>query len=176
MTELDRAINTRLMEEFNLEPGARERIYDRETGELVTIKGKELSPPGVTPGKYATEFDPINSIRMMNHMFGTYVNMLQQQGVIEGDVISYGTMPSAVRGKVKAVMKVRPYDGDGGLTYITSKAYSNETSAYADLVCKINGEEVDMTPYDIDRQKQAEEQRKAREKEMKFNKKTKKKG
>lgn len=168
MTDKDRDINERLLFEFNLEPGPRGRVCDRETGEPIRIKQKEVLVPGSEPAKFATEFDPINSVRQMNHLFGVYVNMLQEQEVIEGDVVSYGTIPARTPGTVRAVMKVKPHDKDE-IVETASKPYKNETSAYADLVCRINGDdEVDMSPYDIDRIKQAEEQRKAALKAQKF--------
>lgn len=167
MTEKDLEINKRLMTEFNLEPGYNGRICDRETGHVARINGKELLMPGTPQQKHTSEFDPINSVRQMNQLFGSYVCSLQQQGVIEGDIVSYSTIPARYPGKVKAVLKIKPYDSDT-LTEIASKPYRNETSAIADLVCQVNGEKVDMTPYDIDRQKQAEQQRKAAQKQMKF--------
>lgn len=153
MTDKDIIINNRLMEEFNLEPGSRRRVYDHDTGELKTVKGKEMVVPGAIPGKFSVEFDPINSVRQMNLLFGSYVESLEETGVLDGSVVAYCTMPSNVPGKVKAVIKINPDDG-GPIQEISSKPYKNETSAYADLVCRINGDEsVDMTEYDYDRRK-----------------------
>lgn len=158
MTEKDIMINERLMNEFGLESGFRRRIYDHETGEQYTIRGKEIVVPGAIPGKNAVEFDPINNTRMMNFFFGSYMNILSEQGILDGDVLSYSTIPSNVPGKIKAVVKINPYDGDM-IREISSKPYNNETSCYADLVCRINGDnDVDMTEFDFDRRKQNQTQ------------------
>ena len=153
MEDKDIEINTRLMEELGLEQGIRRRIYDHETGDLRTMKGKEIVAPGAIPGAHALEFDPINNTRMMNFFFGSYINAIETEGLLEGDVMSYSIIPSKQPGKIKAVLKVNPYDG-GPIKEISSKPYKNETSCIADLVCRINGDdEVDMTPYDYDRRK-----------------------
>ena len=160
MNEKDLIINERLMTEFGLESGFRKRVYDHETGEQYTIRGKEIVVPGAIPGKNAIEFDPINNTRMMNFFFGSYMNILSEQGILDGEVLSYSTIPSNIPGKIKAVVKINQYDGDG-IKEITSKSYNNETSCYADLVCRINGDNaVDMTEYDFDRRKQNQQQTK----------------
>ena len=151
MEERDIPINERLMFEFGLESGFKKRVYDRESGEQCYIKGREIVAPGGFLGKNMVEFDPINNSRMMNFFFGSYVNQLAEDGVLNGDILSYSTIPAKTPGKMKAVLKIST---DEGIKDITSKPYVNETSCYADLVCRINGdEEVDMTPYDIDRRR-----------------------
>ena len=164
MEDKDIEINTRLMEEFGLEQGDRRRVYDHETGSLMTMKGKEIVAPGAIPGRYAVEFDPINNTRMMNFFFGSYMSNLEAEGILEGDIISFSTVASASPGKIRAVLKINPYDG-GAIKEIISKAYKNETSCYADLVCRVNGDDdIDMTPYDYDRRRASQP--------MKFNKPT----
>lgn len=153
MDDLDMKINTRLLDEFSLELGDRRRVYDRETGDIRTMKGKEIVAPGCIPGAKAIEFDPINNTRMMNFFFGSYVNALEQDDLLGGDVLSYHTIASNVPGKIKAVLKINPHDG-GPIKEINSAPYKNETSCYADLVCRINGsEDTDMTEFDIDRKR-----------------------
>lgn len=160
MNEKDIEINTRLMNEFGLEQGTRRRIYDRETGNIRTMKGKEIVVPGAIAGKSAIEFDPINNSRMMNFFFGSYIAALEEEELLDGDVLTYATVHSKANGKLKAVLKINPYDG-GPIKEISSKPYNNETSCYADLVCRINGDNsVDMSPYDYDRKKAAIEEQK----------------
>lgn len=155
MDDKDYIINMRLMEEFGLEQGVRRRVYDHETGDMRTLRGKEIVAPGALPGKRAIEFDPIGNTRMMNYFFGSYVESLSEGGVINGDILSYSTIPSKTPGKVKAVLKVCPNDG-GPIQEICSKPYKNETVCYADLVCRINGDEnVDMSEYDYERKREA---------------------
>lgn len=159
MNDKDIEINTRLMTEFGLEQGSRRRVYDHETGDIRTMKGKEIVAPGAIPGRYAVEFDPMNNSRMMNFFFGNYIATLEEEDLLGGSVLSYSTI-QAKNGGVKAVLKINPDDG-GPIKEIHSKAYNNETSCYADLVCRINGDEtVDMTPYDYDRKKAMLEEQK----------------
>lgn len=153
MESKDIEINERLMREFDLEPGFKQRVYDHESGNQCRIKGKDIVVPGATPEQNAMEFDPINNSRMMNFFFGSYVYGLAEDGILDGDILSYSTIPSRTPGKIKAVLKVMPYDG-GAIKEIASKPYVNETSCYADLVCRINGDDsVDMSEYDYDRRK-----------------------
>ena len=147
MDEKDIKINERLMTEFGLEPGFRRRVYDHESGEMCTIKGKEIVAPGAIPGKNAIEFDPINNYRMMNFFFGSCINQMADEGSLDGEILSYSTIPSRTPGKIKAVLKL--YTPDGDIKEIASKPYLNETACYADLICRINGDDkVDMSQYD----------------------------
>lgn len=153
MDDKDFEINNRLLNEFSLEIGDRRRVYDRESGDIRTMKGKEIVGPGCIPGSRCVEFDPINNTRMMNFLFGGYVSALEQDDLLGGDVLSYHTIASNTPGKIRAVLKINPSDG-GPIKEIKSASYKNETSCYADLVCRINGDEdTDMTKYDIDRKK-----------------------
>lgn len=154
MENRDIEINQRLMNEFGFEPGYKKRVYMKETGTQCLINGKEMVVPGAIPGRNAIEFDPINSNWLINVLFGFYTDKLCEQGVIN-DVLAYYTTSSSTPGKIKAVIKT--VDDDGSVKEIASKPYKNETSCYADLVCRINGDKnVDMTPYDIDRKKPAQ--------------------
>lgn len=148
--EKDLEINTRLMDEFGLELGPKKRIYDHETGEITTIKGKEIVGPGYNPGKTALLFDPIGNTNMMNQLFGNYVNMLESFDEFDGRVLSYSTVKAPEKGKLQAVLKILPHDG-GAVKETHSNPYYNETACYADLVCRINGDtDVDMSKYDFD--------------------------
>lgn len=157
MEEKDKEINSRLLDEFGLELGDRHRVYDYESGMVKTMKGKEIVAPGYSVidnnRMHCIEFDPINNIHMMNLLFGSYMSELEESGTLDGDILSISTIAANKPGKIKAVVKINPYDG-GPIKEVTSKAYNNETSCYADLVCRINGDDqVDMTEYDYDRRK-----------------------
>lgn len=153
--EKDLEINNRLMNEFGLELGARKRVYDHETGELRTFKGKEIVGPGNIAGKNAVSFDPIGNTTLMNSLFGNYVNMLESFDEFEGQVLSYSTIQSNEHGKIKAVLKILPYNG-GPVKEMHSAPYEYETSCFADLVCRINGDEnPDMSKYDFDHKAEA---------------------
>ena len=162
--EKDLEINTRLMDEFGLELGPKKRVYDHETGRITTIKGKEIVGPGNNPGKTALLFDPIGNTNMMNQLFGNYVNMLESFDEFDGRVLSYSTVKAPEKGKLQAVLKILPYDG-GAVRETHSNPYYNETTCYADLVCRINGDKnPDMEKYDFDHRA---ERQKAELKKMK---------
>ena len=165
MNEKDLEINKRLISEFDLEPGFRQIVCDHESGNPCKIGGKDVVMPGSEITRQGTiEFDPINNSRMMNFFFGSYVHSLAEDGILEGDILSFSTIPSKTPGKIKAVLKLVPYDGEG-IKEISSKPYINETSCYADLVCKINGDtDVDMSEYDYDRKKPTQEPKQSKKK------------
>lgn len=147
MTDLDKAINLRLMEEMGLEEGDRRRIIDQDTGVLYQMKGKDIVSPGSQGGKMAIEFDPINNTRMMSFMFGNFIDKLVEDDTIP-PVTGYYISNHDKEKKVRASVTFEDN------TSLSSNYYINETSAYADLVLRLNGEEnPDMSEYDIDRRK-----------------------
>jgi len=149
MTEMDLKLNIRLMEEMGYEEGDRKRIYDQDSGCMCAFKGKDIVSPGTAPGKQTVEFDPVNNPRMMNLLFGGFINKLQEEESIP-PVSSY-FMKQDANGKNIATVVMEDS------SQITSAPYLNETLAYTDLVLRLNGEEeVDLQEYDIDRRKAPE--------------------
>lgn len=147
MTELDLEINMRLMEEMGLEEGDRRRVIDQDTGLLYQMKGKDLVTPGSQGGKSATEFDPINNTKMMSYMFGAFLEKLEEEESIAG-VRNYHMNPPDSKGRIRGTVSF-----DDG-TSVSSGLYKNETTCYADLVLRLNGEEnINLSKYDIDRSK-----------------------
>lgn len=146
MEEKDLKINNLLMEEMGLEEGERRRIFDQDSGIQYQFKGKDIVSPGSQSGKSAVEFDPINNSKMMNLMFGGFIDKLVEEESIPG-VASYYTVPESdnrIRAKILFDDK----------TSIQSNPYKNETVCYADLVLRLNGDEnVDLSEYDYDRTK-----------------------
>ena len=69
MDDLSIKFNRMIMEEIGIEVGARQRLYDQDTGALLQFEGKDLVAPGAVSGKEAQEFDPYNSNKLMNQMF-----------------------------------------------------------------------------------------------------------
>lgn len=150
MTELDMEINLRLMEEMGLDEGERRRIIDQDTGQLYQMKGKDLVTPGSQGGKSAIEFDPINNARMMSYTFSKFLEKLEDEESIPG-VRGYHIDPPDSTGHIRGTVT---FDDS---TKISSRSYRNETTCYADLVLRLNGEEnVNLSKYDIDRSRPKE--------------------
>lgn len=148
MNELDLKINSRLMEEMGFEEGDRRRVIDQDSGIQYTIKGKDIVSPGNQGGKQSIEFDPVNNVRMMNYLFGEFVNKLEEEESIPPVSTYYTMLDERDSSRVKA--KILMDDNK----ILESKPYRNETIAYADLVLQLNGEEnVDLSEYDVDRRK-----------------------
>ena len=147
MTDLDKTINLRLMEEMGLEEGERRRVIDQDTGALYQMKGKDVVSPGSQGGKSAIEFDPINNTRMMNFMFGNFIDKLVEEESIP-PVTGYHITN---HDKERKVMASITFEDN---TSLSSDYYMNETTAYADLVLRLNGDNnPDVRQYDIDRRK-----------------------
>lgn len=146
MDEKDMKINMLLMEEMGLEEGERRRIIDQDTMVQYQMNGRDIVSPGSQGGKSAIEFDPINNTRMMSFMFGKFVEKLEDDEAIP-PVTDYSIVP-VLGGKVQCRLNME--DGDS----VASKAYKNETTCYADMVLRLNGEtDIDLSEYDIDRYK-----------------------
>jgi hypothetical protein len=145
MEDLDKKINNLLMEEMGLEEGDRRRVYDQDSGIQYQFKGKDLVSPGAKGGKTAIEFDPINNSKMMNLMFGGFVDKLEDEESIP-PVASYCTVPDGDKIRAKILFSDK--------SVVQSNPYKNETVCYADLVFRLNGEEdVNLDEYDFDRTK-----------------------
>lgn len=147
MTDLDKKINMLLMEEMGLEEGDRRRVIDQDTGALYQMKGRDLVSPGSQSGKMAIEFDPINNARMMSFMFGNFVDKLVNDETIP-PVTGYHIDTHEKDRKFKASINFADN------TTVSSDYYNNETTAYADLILRLNGDDdPDVREYDIDRRK-----------------------
>lgn len=146
MDQKDIEINFRLMEEMGLEEGPRRRIIDQDSGAQYQFKGRDIVAPGAIPGKTSLELDLLGNNRMMNFMFGQFIEKLQEDEEIP-PVASYYTMQD--NGKIRAAISMTDQ------TTIQSKSYNNETTCFADLILRLNGEEdVDLDEFDYERKKQ----------------------
>lgn len=149
MTELDRKINLMIMEELGLEEGDKKRVIDQDTGAICAYKGKEILFPGIEPmNKQTIEFDPINNSRMMNCLFGQFIEKLEDEGSINPVSAFY-----VAQDKDKNVAVITMHESEE-ISTIESDPYRNDTVALADLMLRLNGEQdVDLSEYDIDRRK-----------------------
>ena len=146
MDELSMKFNTMIMNEIGLEVGARQRLYDQDTGTLVQFEGKDLVAPGAASGREAQEFDPYNSAKMMSQMFSYYTDKLADAGEINPFDIIYSVDGQNGRGRVE--MK-------NDEEFMKSKEYVRDQCKYADLILQINGDEnPDLKEFDIPKTKE----------------------
>lgn len=145
MDELSMRFNTMIMNEIGLEIGARQRLYDQDTGVLVQFEGKDLVAPGAASGREAQEFDPYNSSKMMSQMFSYYTDKLAESGEINSFDIIYSVDGPNGRGRVE--MK---NDNE----FMKSRDYVRDQCKYADLILQINGDDnPDLEEFDIPKTK-----------------------
>lgn len=151
MLDLDYKLNMKLMQELGLEEGERRRVIDQDTGEICALGSKEIVTPGSQGGKNAIEFNPISNPKMMNKLFGEFVDKLYDEGSIESSCVSYGTYYDKYNNKNTA----RAIFDDGSV--ITSAPYKNESLCLIDITLQINGEnDINLKEYDeLDRRKAA---------------------
>ena len=149
MDKKDMELNMKLMTEMGLEEGDRRRVYDQDTGAICKLGQKEIVTPGAQGGKNAVEFDLIGNPRLMNKLFGDFVDKLTDAEELDSDVVSFSTQidQSTKKNQARVVFE------DG--TTMESKPFDNETLCYADIIFKLGGEDKDLSEYDYDRRKAA---------------------
>lgn len=141
MDPLSLKFNKMIMEEIGLEVGARQCLYDQDTGCLVQLEGKDLVAPGASSGKEAQEFDPYNSTRMMSQIFGYYTRKLAESG----EAPEYGVVYNVDCGKGLSRVEIKNDEEK-----LSSKPYMRDQCKYADLILQINGDEnPDLKEFDV---------------------------
>lgn len=138
MTEMEREINTLIMQEIGLEVGRNQRIYDQDTGDALRINGMDIVAPGCYGGKQAIEFDPYNNRKMMGQLFGHFLEKYSDETGV--DVLSYYNVDSGSDVKVECRMSDD--------TIVSSKPYGRDSLKYTDIIMQLNGGESDLTKYD----------------------------
>lgn len=126
----DLNINNLIMREIGLEVGTGHRIIDQDTGVAMTFGGRELVAPGVYGGRNAIEFDPYNNKRMMNKLFGYFLEKHAEESDVE--VMTYYNVDKGDAGAVECKMTDN--------TTITSGAYVRDSLKYADIIIQLNGD------------------------------------
>lgn len=144
MTEMEREINTLIMQEIGLEVGRNQRIYDQDTGDALRINGMDIVAPGCYGGKQAIEFDPYNNRKMMGQLFGHFLEKYSDETGV--DVLSYYNVDSGSDVKVECRMSDD--------TIVSSKPYGRDSLKYTDIIMQLNGGESDLTKYDIPQAKE----------------------
>ena len=146
MDDLSYRFNRLMMQEMGIEIGARQRLYDQDTGLPLQFEGKDLVAPGASSGKGAQEFDPYNSTRMMAQMFTYYTDKLAQNGEAPEFNVIYNVDLGKGQGRVE--MK-------NDEEQISSAVYQRDQCKYADLILRLNGDEnPNLTEFDVPKVKE----------------------
>jgi len=144
MNPSDVEINNLIMREIGLEVDSAHRIVDQDTGMAMKFRGMNIMAPGAYCGRNAIEFDPHNNKKMMNLLFGYFVEKHSE----ESDVY-VSTFYSVDKGNDKGSVECRMSDQ----TTIVSKPYTRDSLKYADIITQLNGgESPDLKQYDTVRE------------------------
>ena len=139
MNQIDLNINNLIMREIGLEVGTGHRIIDQDTGATMTFGGRDIVAPGIYGGSNAIEFDPYNNKRMMNRLFGYFLEKHADESDVE--VTTYYNVDKGEKGSIECKMSDH--------TTITSKPYIRESLKCADIIIQLNGGEApDFSEYD----------------------------
>lgn len=142
MNKIDLEINNTIMREIGLEVGLDKRIVDQDTGVGLSFKGMDVVAPGSYCGRNSIEFDPYNNKKMMNLLFGYFLDKYSDESD-NSVAVSY-----SVNGedKNKAAIECRMAD----MSKIRSGEYMRESLRCTDIIMQLNGEEnPDLHKYDL---------------------------
>lgn len=141
MDSMDKEVNKIIMQELGLEPSSNNCMIDQDTGMAIIFRGMNVTAPGTYGGRNSIEFDPHNNKKLMNALFGHFLNKYEY----ESDV-SVSTYFDVDVGNNKSVLQVRMDDD----TCISSKPYLRSSLRCIDIISQLNGEEApDLSQYDI---------------------------
>ena len=143
MTELDKEINIKIMNEIGLDAEPNGQIIDLDTGDCISINGMKLVAPGYVPnGREKTiEFDPHNNRKLMNNLFGYFLNKIADEDDI--NVLAF----YAKNNKNGDCIECKMSDN----TSITSGYYKRDSLKYTDVIIQLNGGNCgdELKKYDI---------------------------
>ena len=143
MDQIDIEVNNLIMREMGLEVGRGNRIVDQDTGMPVLIRGMNLTAPGCYTGNNSMEFDPHNNKRLMNLLFGYFLNKHSEESDV--DVLTYYNVDSGNKSYIECKMSDN--------STITSRAYSRDSLKYTDIITQLNGDESpNLSMYDCEKQ------------------------
>lgn len=151
---LDFKINTKIMNILGFEEGYRRRLYDQDTMSLCKMGGKEIVSPGNMSGRNAIEFNPINNPKMMNFIFGLYLNKkIDDEEIPEVLTFYISKILDSNTNTIKNYLTIKFENG----TEYKSKLYNNETTCFAETILYLDSDNSsdleNMSKYDFDRRK-----------------------
>ena len=141
MNELDREINTLIMQEIGLEVGENQRIYDQDSGIAIRVNGMDVVAPGSFRGRQTIEFDPHNNRKLMGCLFDYFLEKRAEETDV--DVLTYYNKDQSNNaGQIECRMSDNQT--------VTSKSYKRDSLKYTDIIMQLNGEEsVDLSKFDV---------------------------
>lgn len=141
MTDKEKQVNDLIMQEIGLEVGQASKIYDQDTGMALRINGADVVAPGCFRGRQTTEFNPYNNRKMMNQLFGYFLEKHSDETDV--GVVTFYDVPGDApnKGSVKCVLSDN--------TTIQSGNYMRDSLKYADIIVQLNGGEANtLQAYD----------------------------
>lgn len=139
MNQTDLSINNLIMNEIGLEVSTSNRIVDQDTGMTMTFGGKEIIAPGAYGGYNTVEFDPYNNKRMMNRLFGYFLEKHADESDV--GVMTYYSVDKGDKSSIECRMTDQ--------SVISSKPYIRDSLKCADIIIQLNGGEApDFSEYD----------------------------
>lgn len=126
-------VNNIIMQEIGLEIGQAYKMIDQDTGIALKINGADVVAPGHFRGRQTIEFDPYNNRKMMNSLFGYFLEKHEDETGV--GVVTFYDIPSDEpdKGSIKCVLNDN--------TTIQSGNYMRDGLKYADLIVQLNGGE-----------------------------------
>ena len=140
MNKNDVEINNMIMREIGLETDSNNRIVDQDTGMAIHIKGMTVTAPG-TAGYNTIEFDPHNNKKLMNALFGYFLDKVSDESDVEVRTY-YNVEDGSNKSHLECVL--------GDNTKITSKSYLRDSLKCMDIMSQLNGGEApNLDKYDV---------------------------
>lgn len=136
MNQLDTEINNIIMQELGLEVGIGNRIVDQDTGDAIRFRGKDVVAPGFFNGR-SIEFDPVNNGRMMNSLFGKFLENHSEESDVYVSTFYSIEESNCVECRMSDQSSIR------------SRSYDRDSLKYADIMIQLNGgRSSDLSRYD----------------------------
>jgi len=141
MNAKDKEINLAIMREIGLDIGPDNRVYDQDSGMAIRIDGADIMAPGAAYGRSTAEFDPFNNRKMMNQLFGFFLEKHADETGVDCNSF-YLINKKAGAGQVECKFS--------DSTVLTSGVYGGDSLKYADIIMQLNDSEgtVDLSEYD----------------------------
>lgn len=130
MNQSDIEINNLIMREIGLEVGPGQCIVDQDTGISIGFHGMNIKAPGAYCGRNSIEFDPHNNKKMMNLLFGYFLDKHSK----ESDVY-VSAFYNVDNGNNTGSIECRMSDQ----STIRSKNYKRDSLKCADIITQLNG-------------------------------------
>ena len=145
-------VNNIIMQEIGLEVGQGNKIYDQDTGLALRINGTDVVAPGYPTTRRSTEFDPYNNRKMMNQLFGYFLEKNSDETDVE--VVTFYDVPGNEPNKGSVKCKLSDN------RELQSGSYMRDSLKYADIIIQLNGGEANTlqefdTPVERDTIKKA---------------------